>query len=377
MIYSTLADKTLLAHRLQKSLHNTSAQLELEKASSMANDNRIKSLEEIIIELEHDPKDPKGIQALIKKKEEDIAALRRQLRLPATLHPQTTEVAQQKEEEDVVTLLMKMHKRLIETENALEASLQGRQGELASQPVQTTHILTAAPPTATTKVPPIDPTSIAGTSSSAPVSATTTAAAEQEASLSMEEMMKQIKALEVQMAELKEAKETLAKIEVRYDKSKMDVAKKTREVKALEKRIKALEKELTLEKTLAEVKKILWAKIGQSITDQWQSIEIIHEQMELIGLAQFENQRARASLGNMPEQANRMIQFLNTHTKEQLAAIGIRNKTDTILLVKRVLTLRNFVQNLERKFQEMQAEVNDFRIKFSLQHYRAEGYLVY
>jgi len=46
-------------------------------ASSLAKDNRIKSLEEIIIELGHDPKDPKGIQELIKKKEDDIAALRR------------------------------------------------------------------------------------------------------------------------------------------------------------------------------------------------------------------------------------------------------------------------------------------------------------
>ena len=87
MVYSTLANKALLAHRLQNSLHNTSAQLELEKASSLAKDNRIKSLEEIIMELGHDPKDPKGIQALIKKKEEDIVALRKQLRLPITMHP--------------------------------------------------------------------------------------------------------------------------------------------------------------------------------------------------------------------------------------------------------------------------------------------------
>ena len=115
---------------------------------------------------------------------------------------------------------------------------------------------------------------------------------------------------------MKEVKENLAKIEVRYDKSNMDVAEKIREVKALEKRIKELEKELTLDKTLAEVKKILWAKISQSITDHWQSIETIHEKMELIGLAQFETQKARASLGNMLEQANRMIQFLNTHTTE-------------------------------------------------------------
>ena len=39
MVYSTLADKNLMAHRLQNSLHNTAAQLELEKASSQAKHN--------------------------------------------------------------------------------------------------------------------------------------------------------------------------------------------------------------------------------------------------------------------------------------------------------------------------------------------------
>ena len=82
--------------------------------------------------LGHDPNDPKGIQALMKRKDEDIAALRRQIKLLATLHPQTTKVAQQKEEQDVVALLMTLHKRLIETEGALEASLKTKQGELAS-----------------------------------------------------------------------------------------------------------------------------------------------------------------------------------------------------------------------------------------------------
>ena len=105
-----------MAHKLQNSLNNTSAQLELEKASSLAKDNRIKSLEEIIIELGHDPKDAKGIKALIKKKEEDIFALRKQLKLLITMHPQTTEVVQEKEEEDMMHLLMKMNQRLNETE---------------------------------------------------------------------------------------------------------------------------------------------------------------------------------------------------------------------------------------------------------------------
>jgi len=61
MVYSTLAEKAMLTQKLQNSLNNTSAQLDLEKASSLAKDNRIKSLEDIIIELWHDPKDAKGI----------------------------------------------------------------------------------------------------------------------------------------------------------------------------------------------------------------------------------------------------------------------------------------------------------------------------
>ena len=68
MIYSTLADKAMAAHKLQDSLENTSTQLQIEKASSQAKDNRIKTLEEIIIGLGHNPKDVKGIEALIKKK---------------------------------------------------------------------------------------------------------------------------------------------------------------------------------------------------------------------------------------------------------------------------------------------------------------------
>ena len=133
----------------------------------------------------------------------------------------------------------------------------------------------------------------------------------------------------------------------------------------MENKVKYLEKDLTLHKTLSEFKTILWTKIGQSITDQWISIQTIHEQIELIEIARVEIQRARASLGNMPEQENRLIQFLNTHTKEQLAALDIRNRTDTILIVKKVLTLRNFVQNLERKCQEMQADINAFTEKFT------------
>ena len=76
-MYATLAGRAMLAHQLKESLKNTNTQLDLERVSSTAKDNRIKTLEDIIIDLGHDPKDPKGIKALMKKKEDDIAALRK------------------------------------------------------------------------------------------------------------------------------------------------------------------------------------------------------------------------------------------------------------------------------------------------------------
>ena len=129
----------------------------------------------------------------------------------------------------------------------------------------------------------------------------------------------------------------------------MTIAEKTREVKALENKIKALEKDLTLHRTLTEIKTILWDKIGQSIVDQWTAIQTIFDQIELIGVAQYETQKARVLLANKPEQANQRIHFLNTHTSEQLASLDIHNRIETILRVKKVLTMRNFVQTVERK----------------------------
>ena len=77
MVYSTLTKKSITAHQLQNSLNNTSAQLQLEEASSQAKDTRIKTLEDLIIELGHDRKDVKVAEQLIKKKNDDIAALKK------------------------------------------------------------------------------------------------------------------------------------------------------------------------------------------------------------------------------------------------------------------------------------------------------------
>ena len=127
MVYASLADMTLVNYRLENSLNNTAAQLKLERASSQAKDNRIKALEEIIIELGHDPKDIKVVQALLKLRDADMAALRKMIKIPATLHPQTEEVAQLRHDQDASVMLVSLYKQLIQTQEKLgesEAALQ-------------------------------------------------------------------------------------------------------------------------------------------------------------------------------------------------------------------------------------------------------------
>ena len=81
MVYATLVERETMAHELKESLKNTNTQLDFERMSSLAKDNRIKSLEDIIIDLGHDPSDPKGVKALMKKKDDDLNALKKRLKL--------------------------------------------------------------------------------------------------------------------------------------------------------------------------------------------------------------------------------------------------------------------------------------------------------
>ena len=81
MVYSTLTSKAIVVQQLQNSLNNISAQFQLEKNSSQGKDTIIKSLEDLVIELGHDPKDLKAIEKFIKNKNDDIAALKNSSKL--------------------------------------------------------------------------------------------------------------------------------------------------------------------------------------------------------------------------------------------------------------------------------------------------------
>jgi len=81
--------------------------------------------------------------------------------------------------------------------------------------------------------------------------------------------------LKLQVSELNKVKEQYAKMEQSYDLSKINVAEKTREIKVLENKVKSLEKDLTFDKPLTEIKRIIWANVTQSINDVWPSIQVI------------------------------------------------------------------------------------------------------
>jgi hypothetical protein len=84
MIYSTLTNTTMIASKLQVSLTNIQSQLKIEKISSLAKDNKIKSLEELVLKIGYDLASVKEAEEFIKKKNVDITSLRKQLKLSVT-----------------------------------------------------------------------------------------------------------------------------------------------------------------------------------------------------------------------------------------------------------------------------------------------------
>jgi hypothetical protein len=77
MIFSTLKNTSMTASKLQVSLNNIQSQLKLEKISSLAKDNKIKSLEELVLKIGYDPTNVKATEELLKKKNVDITSLRK------------------------------------------------------------------------------------------------------------------------------------------------------------------------------------------------------------------------------------------------------------------------------------------------------------
>jgi len=83
-------------------------------------------------------------------------------------------------------------------------------------------------------------------------------------------------------------------------------------------RIKTLEKELTLNETLGQAKEQLWANIIDSVNDIWPSIQVIFEQIGLIKQDTKDIHKVKEELGDMPQEAARIIHFFNSKNMYEL-----------------------------------------------------------
>ena len=122
----------------------------------------------------------------------------------------------------MMVLLMKLNERLTDTEQALEKALREKQGESTSQPPEVIPTITIAVPStiASASAPNVPaPTAevMTGTETAAPAPGSST-------NMSTEELIKAMEELRLQVSELKQVKEKLAKVEKSYDKSKLSVA---------------------------------------------------------------------------------------------------------------------------------------------------------
>jgi hypothetical protein len=110
------------------SLNNVQTQLKLEKISSFAKDNRIKNLEELVLKIGYDPSNVKEVEEMIKKKNVDIASLRKQLKIPPTEDSQAKEIAEKEGEKDeMLNLLMEHNAQLKEMEVEMEKLLKEKE----------------------------------------------------------------------------------------------------------------------------------------------------------------------------------------------------------------------------------------------------------
>jgi hypothetical protein len=72
-------------------------------------------------------------------------------------------------------------------------------------------------------------------------------------------------------------------------------------------------------------------------------VKIMFEKHELVLRSRQAIEKIRGELGEMPTEANEIIKFLNSNTKEELEDLKVEDRTKNILEVKIVLTKRGLM----------------------------------
>jgi hypothetical protein len=100
----------------------------------------------------------------------------------------------------------------------------------------------------------------------------------------------------------------------------------------------------------------------------WPLIQIMFEQHELVQRSRQGIDKIRGELGERPTEANEIIRFLNSKIREEIEALEIEDRTETILEIKKVLTKRGLMLQLEKRAQAMVIGVQSFFRKMDSLH---------
>jgi len=179
------------------------------RASSQTKDNRIKSLEDLVIKIGYNPSDIKVAEKLIKKKNEDIAALKKKLKFPHSEHPQTNEVLEsQTHQEEMMDLILQINTQMKEMEKELDELIQLKHASLETTTATAIPIVTiAVPSTLEASLAPTAPLATklpaATTTTSATYSTTKTTHPKDEAS----KLVKTMEDMSIQTTEVNRLKE--------------------------------------------------------------------------------------------------------------------------------------------------------------------------
>ena len=93
----------------------------LKNLSSLAKDDKMKSLEDLVVKVGYDPKYCKVVEEIIKNKNADISTLRKQLKLPSTEDPQNKEIAENEyNKEEILNLIIDQNLQIRNMEEQIE-----------------------------------------------------------------------------------------------------------------------------------------------------------------------------------------------------------------------------------------------------------------
>ena len=155
--------------------------------------------------------------------------------------------------------------------------------------------------------------------------------------------------MSIQTNEINRLKEQLKRLE--DEKKVVQIMHKNEEHKEnrLNEKLNKLEKDLTLKEPMAQFRQQLWANIIEAVNDIWPSIQVIYEQKYLVKSTRESIQKIKEELGKKPKEALEIIKFLNSKNRQELEEIGIDDRTKTILEVRKVISKKNLMIQLEEK----------------------------